>query len=60
MATSDLNRELRIIAEKLVEIAASQGVYFAIAFLYDASYNEKRIKKLLPILQKTSGSIKHL
>ncbi len=54
-----LNAELRRTAELLVEITEKQGVYFAIAFLYDASYDHDRIKKLLPFLEKEKGSIKN-
>lgn len=56
----DLHKELHRTAEMLVEIAESQGVYFAVAFLYDSSYDIERIKKLLPILQNISGSTKSI
>lgn len=53
-----LERELQRTAEVLINIAETQGIYFAVAFLYDASYDEDRIKKLLPFLQKQKGAIK--
>ena len=53
-----LEAELCRTAEMLVEIAEVQGVYFAVALLHDSSYDTDRIKKLLPILQKTRGAIK--
>ena len=53
-----LKQELIRTAEMLVDIAEKQGVYFAIALLYDSSYDQERIKALLPVLQKTQGSIK--
>lgn len=45
-------------AEALVDIANKQGVYFAIALLVDASYSMEDVKKILPILGKTNGSMK--
>jgi len=54
-----LNAELKRTAEMLVEVTEKQGVYFAIALLHDASYDYKRIKKLLPFLEKEKGSIKN-
>jgi hypothetical protein len=56
--TMSLNRELYRTADMLVEIAKTQGVFFAVALLYDSNYDQERIKKLLPILQKTKGAIK--
>lgn len=53
-----LDRELERTAEMLVSIAETQGVYFAVAMLYDSNYDSDRIKKLLPILQKQDGAIK--
>jgi hypothetical protein len=58
-----LDQELARTAELLVEIAnrkVNGGVFFAVAFLYDAQYDRERIKKLLPYLQKQSGSIINL
>ena len=52
------DNELKRTAEMLVEIAEEQGVYFAVAFLYDAGYNLKRISKLLPILEAQKGAMK--
>jgi hypothetical protein len=53
-----LNGELSRTAEMLVDIANRQGIYFAIAFLQDASYGPEQISKLLPILMETKGAIK--
>lgn len=50
--------ELYRTAEMLVKIAEEQGIYFAIAFVYDSGYTQEDIKKLLPILQNTRGAIK--
>jgi len=50
--------ELYRTAEMLVEIAEKDGVYFAIAFIHDLGYTHEDLKKLLPILQSTSGAIK--
>ncbi len=55
---NDLNKELYRTADKVVEIAKTQGIYFAVAFLRDSSYDLNRLSQLLPILQKTPGSIK--
>ena len=55
-----LDDELRRIAEMLVHIADEQGIFFAIAFLYDAGYDQERIKRLLQILQVTPGSVKKI
>ena len=53
-----LQAELIRTAEMLVQIAQEKGVFFAVAFLYDSSYDTARIKALLPILQNTKGAIK--
>ena len=53
-----LDGELHRTAERLVEIAEKQGIYFVIAYIYDLGYDAALVKKLLPILQHTSGSIK--
>lgn len=53
-----LQAELHRTAEMLVQIAEEKGVYFAIALLYDSSYDLDRIQALLPILQHTEKSIK--
>ena len=55
---STLKIELDRTAHQLVEIAASQGVYFAVALLYDSNYDIERIRKLMPVLKKIEGSIK--
>lgn len=55
-----LEDELRRTAEVLVTIAETQGVFFAVAFLYDAGYDQERINRLLPILQVTPGSVKKI
>lgn len=43
-------------AEMLVSVSEQQGIYFAIALLYDMQYSREDIGKLLPILQDTRGS----
>lgn len=53
-----LDNELKRTAELLVEIADKQGIYFALQFLYDSSYDIERISKLLPILEKEKGAMK--
>ena len=53
-----LKAELTRTSELLVDIAETQGVYFAIAFLYDASYDSDRLRALLPVLFATKGSKK--
>lgn len=45
-------------AEMLVDITEKQGIYFAIAFLHDSSYDLERIGKLLPILEAQKDAIK--
>lgn len=50
--------ECRRTAEMLVDLAEAQGVYFAIALLFDSLYDADRIKTLLPILKETPGAIK--
>ena len=52
-----MNAELRRTAELVVETAKNQGVYFAVALLYDASYDHATIGRLLPFLQESPGSI---
>ena len=51
-----LNQELWRTAEMLVDIANTQGIYFAVALLYDSEYDHARLKALLPILLKTPGA----
>lgn len=58
MKNFTLEEELQKTAELLVEITEKQGIYFAIAFLYDASYDSGRLLELLPILLKLKGSTK--
>ena len=58
MIGSTLQGELIRTSELLVDIAKEKGVYYAIALLYDSSYDTERIKALLPILQNTPGAIK--
>lgn len=53
-----LDQELKRTAEMMVELSAEQGVYFAVALLYDSSYDSERIRKLLPFLEKEPGAIK--
>ncbi len=53
-----LKRELATTSRMLVDIAEKQGVYFAVAFLYDSAYGQARMKALLPILEKEPGAIK--
>ena len=53
-----LKRELYRTAEMLVDISEKQGIYFAIAFLYDSNYDIDQIKTLLSILKNTKNSIK--
>lgn len=53
-----LQEELEETSRLLVRVTETQGVYFAVAFLYDAGYTPDRIKKLLPILQKERGARK--
>ena len=52
-----LEQELMRTAEMLVELARDKGVYFATALLYDSNYDARRMKALLPILQKTRGAL---
>jgi len=42
----------------LVDIAEKQGIYFAVALLYDSSYDLDRIRKLLPVLEAQKGAVK--
>lgn len=49
--------ELSRSAEMFIDIAKTQGAYFALQFLYDSQYTREDIKKLLPLLEKTRGSI---
>ena len=58
MMDSTLKGELHRTAEMLVSVAKEQGVFFAIALLYDSEYDRERIKALLPILQSTRGAQK--
>ena len=53
-----LYNELIRTSELLVQLAAEKGVYYAIALLYDSSYDSARIAALLPILASTYGAIK--
>lgn len=47
-----LEQELERTAELLKEIIQRKnGLYFAVAFLADASYDNKRLHKLLPYLK---------
>lgn len=55
-----LERELQRTADLLIQIAEQQGIYFAVAFLYDSGYDEKRIEKLLLVLQKQKGAMKNV
>lgn len=55
-----LKRELIRTAEHITTIAEEQGIYFAVAYLYDASYDPERMKQLLPILEKSRGAIKRV
>ena len=48
--------ELARTAELLVEVAERDGIYFAVALLYDSSYTSEDLGKLLPILLNTKGS----
>ena len=50
-------RELARSAELVVELAREQGVFFAIAFLFDIGYTRADIAELLPILQQEKGAI---
>ena len=43
--------ELTRSAEIVVKLARKQGVFFAIAFLFDIGYTRADIAELLPILQ---------
>jgi hypothetical protein len=52
-----LHNELVRTAEMLVSITRDQGIYYAIALLYDSNYDSARIAALLPILQHTQGAI---
>lgn len=54
-----LKRELIRTAEHINTIAKEQGIYFAIAFLSDANYDNERLQKLLPILHTIRGAIKN-
>lgn len=49
--------ELARSAELVVEVAREQGVFLAIAFLYDIGYTRDDIGELLPILQQEKGAI---
>ena len=51
-----LNNELIRTSELLVDIAKKNGIYFAIALLYDSNYDIERLGALLPILEKTIGA----
>lgn len=53
-----LKAELHRTAEMLVDLADERGVYFAVALLFDSSYDLDRLRKLLPILQEQRGAIK--
>lgn len=53
-----LDNELKRTAEMLVDIAEKQGIYYAVAFLYDSSYDLERIGKLLPILEAQKDAMK--
>ena len=53
-----LKQELMRTSEMLVDIAETQGVYYAVALLYDSSYDLPRIRSLLPVLQRTDGATK--
>lgn len=59
MLGGTLKQELYRTAEMLVEIADTQGVYFAVALLLDSSYDPEHIRALLPILEKTKGAKKN-
>ena len=50
-------RELARSAEVVVEVAREQGVFFAIAFLFDIGYTRADIAELLPYLQEEKGAI---
>lgn len=58
MSFGSKDKELLRTAEMLVDIAEKQGVYFAVAFLYDSQYNLDILKRLLPILENRRGAIK--
>lgn len=49
--------ELARSAELVVKLAKKQGVFLAIAFLYDIGYTRDDIAELLPILQQEKGAI---
>ena len=49
--------ELARSAELVVELAKEQGVFFAIAFLFDIGYTRADIAELLPYLQREKGAI---
>lgn len=49
--------ELARSAEVVVEVAREQGVYFAIAFLFDIGYTRADIAELLPYLEREKGAI---
>ena len=49
--------ELARAAEVVVKLAKKQGVFFAIAFLFDIGYTRADIAELLPILQREKGAI---
>ena len=53
-----LEMELELTADMLVEIAEERGLYFAIALLVDASYDNEKMRLLLPYLEKKMGAIK--
>ena len=56
----NLEGELAKTSHMLVNIAEEQGIYFAVAFLYDGGYDIARMKALLPILEKEQGAIKKM
>ena len=49
--------ELARAAEVVVKLAKKQGVFFAIAFLFDIGYTRADIAELLPILRQEKGAI---
>ena len=53
-----LDQELQRTAEMMVDITDRQGVYYAVALLFDSNYNTDRLKALLPFLKSIKGAIK--
>lgn len=50
--------ELECTAYLLVDIAAEQGVYYAIALIHDIGYNREQVEQLLKFLENTPGARK--